>query len=114
MFHVKHRRTHPGKRTADSRGPTHSQCHTPPASVHYVLFKAYGKTTRGDEDMKTNVGQFDQIIRIIVGIALIAMTLKGMIGAWGWIGLVPLFTGAIRSCPLYSVLGMSTCPTEKR
>jgi hypothetical protein len=56
-----------------------------------------------------NVGNIDRGLRILLGIALIGMTLAGVIGFWGYIGLVPLLTGAIGSCPLYSLLGMSTC-----
>jgi len=63
--------------------------------------------------MKTNVGGLDRAIRIIVGIALIALTLAGTIGAWGWIGVVPLATGLFRTCPLYSIFGFNTCPMSK-
>lgn len=64
--------------------------------------------------MSTNVGGIDRILRILVGIALIALTLMGTIGAWGWIGIVPLATGLLRTCPAYSILGMNTCPMDKR
>ncbi|HMW18983.1 MAG TPA: DUF2892 domain-containing protein [Accumulibacter sp.] len=63
--------------------------------------------------MKLNVGGLDKILRIVVGIALIAMTLMGVIGVWGWIGVVPLATGLFGFCPLYTVLGMNTCPIRK-
>ncbi len=63
---------------------------------------------------KTNVGGMDRIARIAVGVILIALTLMGTIGAWGWIGLVPLATGFMRTCPLYSMLGMNTCPMDAR
>jgi uncharacterized membrane protein required for colicin V production len=63
--------------------------------------------------MKANVGGIDRVLRIVLGIALIALTLAGTIGAWGWIGVVPLATGLIKFCPLYSLLGMSTCATQK-
>ena len=63
--------------------------------------------------MKTNVGGIDRILRIVVGLALIALTLMGTIGVWGWIGIVPLATAALGLCPLYTVLGMSTCPTKR-
>lgn len=43
--------------------------------------------------MKFNVGGIDRILRIIVGIVLIALSLMGTIGVWGWIGIVPLVTG---------------------
>ena len=55
--------------------------------------------------MKTNVGGIDKILRIIVGIVLITLAVTGMIGVWGWIGVVPLATGAIGWCPPYAILG---------
>jgi uncharacterized membrane protein YfcA len=64
--------------------------------------------------MKINVGGIDRILRIVVGLALIGATLAGMIGVWGWIGVVPLVTGLFKFCPLYTVLGMNTCPMEKK
>jgi hypothetical protein len=62
---------------------------------------------------KTNVGGIDRIARVVLGLALIALALTGAIGAWGWIGLVPLLTAAFSSCPLYSLIGVSTCPLKK-
>ena len=62
--------------------------------------------------MKTNVGGIDRILRILVGITLIALTLTGTIGVWGWIGVVPLLTAALGFCPLYTVLGFSSCPVS--
>lgn len=62
--------------------------------------------------MKANVGGVDRAIRIVVGLALIALTLLNIIGVWGWIGVVPLLTGVFRFCPAYSLLGMSTCPLK--
>ena len=59
--------------------------------------------------MKKNVGGIDRILRIIAGIALIALTLTGMIGVWGWIGVVPLATGLMGFCPLYPLLKINTC-----
>jgi hypothetical protein len=63
--------------------------------------------------MTTNVGGIDRILRIVLGLVLIALTLTGTIGAWGWIGVVPLATAAFGFCPLYTVLGFSSCPTKK-
>lgn len=63
--------------------------------------------------MKANVGGIDRILRIVVGIALIALTLAGTIGPWGWIGVVPLATGLFRMCPAYSLIGVNTCPMKK-
>jgi hypothetical protein len=62
--------------------------------------------------MKSNVGGIDRVLRIVVGLALIALTLTGAIGVWGWIGLVPLATAALGFCPLYTVLGFSSCPVK--
>jgi fatty acid desaturase len=59
--------------------------------------------------MEANVGGSDKILRVAAGVALIAFTLLGIIGAWGWIGLVPLLTGLFNFCPLYTLLGVNTC-----
>ncbi len=64
--------------------------------------------------MKSNVGGIDRILRIVLGLALIGLTLAGTIGAWGWIGIVPLATGALRFCPLYPLLGFSSCPVSPK
>ncbi len=63
--------------------------------------------------MKTNVGGIDRIARIVVGLVLIALAATGTVGVWGWIGVVPLLTGLIRWCPLYPLLGISSCPLKK-
>jgi hypothetical protein len=63
--------------------------------------------------MKTNVGTIDRILRVVLGLALIALTLTGTIGVWGWIGVVPLLTAAMGFCPLYTVLGFSSCPVKR-
>ncbi|MFN7726031.1 MAG: DUF2892 domain-containing protein [Rubrivivax sp.] len=63
--------------------------------------------------MKSNVGGIDRVLRIVLGLALIALTLTGTIGAWGWLGLVPLATAALGFCPLYTVLGFSSCPVKQ-
>ncbi len=63
--------------------------------------------------MKTNVGGIDRALRIVLGLALIGLTLGGVIGAWGWLGLVPLATAAMGFCPLYPMLGINTCPAKK-
>ena len=63
--------------------------------------------------MKSNVGGIDRILRVVLGLVLIGLTLSGAIGVWGWIGIVPLATAAMGFCPLYTVLGFSTCPMKK-
>lgn len=66
--------------------------------------------------MTANVGTVDRVLRIIVGLALIALALglvPGMAAVkWGWIGIVPLGTALLGYCPLYSILGVSTCPRK--
>ncbi len=64
--------------------------------------------------MKVNVGGADRFLRIVAGLALIALAATGTVGAWGWIGVVPLVTGTFRFCPAYTLLGMNTCPMHKK
>ncbi|MHB0820489.1 YgaP family membrane protein [Stutzerimonas stutzeri] len=59
--------------------------------------------------MKSNIGTLDRALRIIVGLVLIGLTLAGVIGLWGWIGLLPIATGVFRFCPAYRLLGISSC-----
>jgi len=60
-----------------------------------------------------NVGRLDQIIRIIIGVIFIGLAYTGAIGAWGYIGVIPLLTGLMRWCPLYLMLGVQTCPLHE-
>ncbi len=59
--------------------------------------------------MKTNIGTIDRIIRATVGVVLIGLTVSGAIGAWGWIGVVPIATSLIGYCPAYPLFGIDTC-----
>lgn len=59
--------------------------------------------------MTRNEGKIDRILRVIVGLALIALALTGKFTPWGWVGVVPLLTGLVGTCPLYSLLGINTC-----
>lgn len=63
--------------------------------------------------MKLNVGGVDRILRIALGVVLIALAATGKVGWWGWLGVVPLATGLFRFCPLYTLLGMNTCPVGR-
>ena len=63
--------------------------------------------------MQINVGGWDRILRIIVGVVLIALAAFGQIGLWGYIGIVPILTGVFRFCPAYSLLGIRTCAMKK-
>lgn len=59
--------------------------------------------------MKTNEGTIDRALRVVAGLVLIALAATGTVGVWGYIGVVPLLTGAIGWCPLYLPLGIKTC-----
>lgn len=56
-----------------------------------------------------NMGSTDRIIRFVVGALLIVLALTGTIGAWGWIGVIPIATAALNFCPAYTLLGIKTC-----
>jgi hypothetical protein len=63
--------------------------------------------------MKKNVGGLDKIVRVVLGLALIAAGVSGMVPGWvALIGVVPLFTGAAGWCPLYGMIGINTCPMK--
>ena len=64
--------------------------------------------------MKANIGTVDRVLRIVVGLALLGLFAAGSIGAWGLIGIVPLGTALVRFCPLYRLLGVSTCPVSTK
>ncbi len=54
----------------------------------------------------------DRVVRVILGLGLLSLVWIGPQTAWGWVGLVPLITGLVGSCPLYRLFGISTCPTD--
>ena len=58
--------------------------------------------------MTQNVGGLDRVLRIVVGLVLIALAATGTVGAWGYIGVVPRLTGLFRYCPAYSIFGCKT------
>lgn len=67
--------------------------------------------------MPNNEGTLDRIVRVMLGIALISIVFIGPKTAWGWIGVVPLLTGLVGHCPIYSMLRISTCgrpPMQRR
>ena len=64
--------------------------------------------------MKINEGTIDRALRVIAGLVLITLAATGTIGVWGWIGILPLLTGAVGFCPGYAMLGMSTCAMKKQ
>lgn len=62
--------------------------------------------------MKVNIGTIERGIRIVGGLVLIGLAATGTVGWWGWLGVIPLATGAIGWCPPYAMLGISTCKTR--
>ncbi len=59
--------------------------------------------------MLRNIGKCDRVLRIAVGVALLALVFVGPKTLWGLVGLVPLISGLTGICPLYAVTGISTC-----
>ncbi|MBF0461559.1 MAG: DUF2892 domain-containing protein [Magnetococcales bacterium] len=62
--------------------------------------------------MQANIGGFDRILRIVIGIALLSQVFVGVHSPWGWVGVVPLLTGLVKFCPLYPLFGFNTCPAK--
>lgn len=59
--------------------------------------------------MKQNVHNIERAIRIIVGLVIISLVFIGPQSPWGWLGVIPVITGAIGWCPPYALLGINTC-----
>ncbi len=62
--------------------------------------------------MSRNEGTLDRTLRIVLGLVLLSLVFIGPKTMWGLIGIVPLVTGLVGVCPLYSVLGIRTCPVK--
>jgi hypothetical protein len=60
-----------------------------------------------------NVGTIDRAVRALAGVGLLSLAFTGPQTAWGYLGFIPLLTAALGTCPLYSVLGFSTCPVRR-
>ena len=63
--------------------------------------------------MPTNEGNLDRALRVIAGAGILSLAFIGPQTVWGYVGLVPLITGLVGYCPLYSMLGLSTCPVKR-
>ena len=61
-----------------------------------------------------NEGTVDRAVRVVVGIAILSLAFIGPKSPWGYIGIVPIVTGLLGSCPAYTLFGLSTCPVRKR
>ena len=62
--------------------------------------------------MQCNVGGIDRTLRIAIGALLVVLAIIGVIGNWGWIGLLLIATGVFRFCPAYPLLGIKTCKND--
>ena len=61
-----------------------------------------------------NEHKIERVARVLLGAGLLAIVFVGPKTPWGYLGLIPLATGLIGSCPLYTLLGISTCPLNER
>jgi hypothetical protein len=59
--------------------------------------------------MGKNIHKIERVVRIVAGIAILSLVFVGPQTPWGWLGLVPLATGVLGWCPLYTLFGISTC-----
>jgi hypothetical protein len=64
--------------------------------------------------LPNNEHVIERMLRVVIGLAAIAMAFVGPQTPWGWIGLVPLATGILGSCPLYTLFGISTCKVRAK
>ena len=76
------------------------------------LSGGFGRSGAEEYAMKANVGGIDKVLRLAAGLGLIAWALLGG-PVWAWIGVVPLATGLFNFCPLYTLIGLNTCPAKK-
>lgn len=63
--------------------------------------------------LPVNEGTLDRAVRVVLGLVLLSLVFVGPKTLLGWVGLVPLLTGVVGSCPLYTLFGFSTCPAKK-
>jgi hypothetical protein len=64
--------------------------------------------------LATNEHVIDRALRVGLGLGLIGLAFVGPQTPIGYLGIIPLATGLVGSCPVYSLLGLSTCRTGKR
>lgn len=65
--------------------------------------------------MKKNVGTTDKVLRVVLGLALLAYLAlgSGSLRFIGLVGVIPLLTALVGYCPVYALFGLSTCPAKK-
>jgi hypothetical protein len=59
--------------------------------------------------LEKNVGNVERVIRVVLGLILISLAFVGPANLWFLLGLVPLLTGMLGTCPPYQMLGINTC-----
>ncbi len=64
--------------------------------------------------MSVNEGFVDRVLRLVVAGVLLSFVFVGPKTLWGLVGLIPLFTAAVGFCPLYRLVGISTCSPQRR
>ena len=69
--------------------------------------------TNREKAMKANVGGIDRGLRIALGLALVVLAAMQAIGWWGWLGILPLLSGLFSFCPLYTLVGLNSCPARR-
>ncbi len=60
-----------------------------------------------------NEHPIERVLRVLLGLGVLSLTIMGPKTAWGFLGIVPLATGLLGSCPLYTLFGFSTCPRKQ-
>jgi Protein of unknown function (DUF2892) len=63
--------------------------------------------------LPTNEHPIERVLRVLLGLGVLSLTIMGPKTAWGFLGIVPLATGLLGSCPLYTLFGFSTCPRKQ-
>jgi hypothetical protein len=66
-----------------------------------------------DKILPRNEHAVERALRVVIGIGLLAIAFVGPKTPWGYLGIIPLLTGLVGSCPLYTLFGFSTCPVKK-
>ena len=66
-----------------------------------------------DAILPRNEHTIERVLRVVVGLGIVSLVFVGPQTAWGWLGLIPVVTGLVGSCPIYTILGVSTCPTKQ-
>jgi hypothetical protein len=95
----------------------HASCYVDGGSSVTAAAKALmrcAQSTRRGHSMQKNEGTVDRGLRVSAGLILIGLAATNVVGAWGYIGIVPLLTGAIGMCPVYTLLRINTCPVNRR